>query len=85
VEVIYNGVNLSFEGDCEDPIRCNYPEFMHMIQFKGFVNTRTHYEHECAKKWSPNSNSMGNLLYRHWRSASYNVYKSREELGLDEE
>jgi len=84
VEVIYNGQRLSFDGDCEVADRCNYPEFMHMIQFKGFVNTRTHYEHECAKNWSPHTNSMSNLLYRHWKSASYNLYKTREELGLDE-
>jgi len=31
VEVIYNGVNLAFEGDCEDATHCTYPEFMHLI------------------------------------------------------
>lgn len=78
VEVIYNGKALSFEGDCEDATRCSYPEFMDMIQFKGFVNTRTHYEHECAKKWSPASNSIANLLYRAWRSPSFNIYQERD-------
>ena len=58
VEVIYNGVPLAFEDECLEPTRCTYPEFMHMIQFKGFVSTQTHYEHECAKSWSPDSNSM---------------------------
>jgi hypothetical protein len=85
VEVIYNGKTLSFDGDCEDATQCSYDEFMDMIQFKGFVNTKTHYEHECAKSWSPTSNSISNLLYRNWRSASYNIYQSREELGLEDE
>merc|ERR1712176_1194748 len=74
VEVIYNGVPLAFEDECSEPTKCTYPEFMHMIQFKGFVNTRTHYEHECAKSWSPNSNSMQNFLYRHFSSPFYNIY-----------
>lgn len=74
VEVIYNGVHLEFSEECEEANRCTLPEFMSMIEFKGFVNTRTHYTHECAKKWSPNSNSMQNFLYRHFSSAAYNIY-----------
>ena len=68
VEAIYNGKLLSFEGECEDASHCTYPEFMQLIQFRGFVNTKTHYEHECAKKWSPTSNSIQNFLYRHFSS-----------------
>ena len=53
VEVIYNGANLSFEDVCEDAKYCTYPEFMQMLQFRGFVNTSTYYEEECAQPWSP--------------------------------
>lgn len=74
VEVIYNGVHLEFSEECKEATKCSLPEFMGMIEFKGFVNTRTHYEHECAKKWSPNSNSMQNFLYRHFSSAAFNIY-----------
>lgn len=80
IEAIYNGKLLSFDGECEDTSRCTYPEFMHLIQFRGFVNTNTHYEHECAKKWSPNSNSIQNfLLHRHFSSSAYNIYKDKSE------
>lgn len=74
VEVNYNGKDLEFADDCASPARCTYPEFMTMLQFKGFVNTSTHYEKECAKTWSPNSNAIQNFLYRHFGSAAYNIY-----------
>lgn len=76
VEVIYNGEHLEFGAECENAKYCSYPEFMQMIEFKGFVNTRTHYEHECAKTWSPTSNSMQNFLYRRYTSGAYNIYKT---------
>ena len=55
VEVFYNGKLMAFQGDCLDADHCTYPEFMQMLQTKGFVNTDTHYEKECAKQWSPPS------------------------------
>ena len=79
--MIYNGKLLEFEDDCADKSHCSYQEFMQMIQFKGFVNTSTHYEHECAKKWSPNHNAVQNLLYRNFRSAAFNIYQNYAEDG----
>lgn len=65
VETIYNGMHLEFEGDCADKIRCTYPEFMQMLQYKGFVNTNTQYEKECAKKWQYHAGGQkDNFLYR---------------------
>ena len=55
VEAFYNGCLLSFDGQCEDTSRCTYPEFMHMMQERGFVNTSTHYDAECAEEWTPPS------------------------------
>ena len=49
VEAIYNGKALEFADECADAAKCTFPEFMFMLQMKGFVNTSTHYEHECAK------------------------------------
>lgn len=41
VESWYNGELLSFDDHCKDPIRCIYPEFLQMLQAKGFVYTDT--------------------------------------------
>ena len=73
VEVLYNGKLLAFE-ECENWDRCTFPEFMEVLNQKGFVYTRTHYEEECARPWSPRSNSVMNLLYRHWGSPAYSIY-----------
>ena len=52
VEAIYNGELLSYEGDCKDATHCTYPEFLHVLQRKGFVYTESHYNDECAKNWT---------------------------------
>ena len=78
VEVRSNGKLLEFGEECTEANLCTLPEFMNMIESKGFVNTETHYEQECAKKWSPSSHKVQNLLNRRFASAAYNIYKEPE-------
>lgn len=82
VEVIYNGKVLEFADDCASPGQCTFPEFMFLLQMKGFVNTSTHYEKECAKQWSPptaKKNSIENFLARSFSSPMYNAYFEKAE------
>ena len=51
VEVMYNGKVLSFDDDCENEKRCTYPEFIQLLNARGFIHTDTHYEVECAKSY----------------------------------
>jgi len=55
VEVIYNYEPYNFEGDCANPTKCTYAEFLNLLTVKGYVSTTSHYVDECAEPWSPNS------------------------------
>jgi len=78
VEIIYNGKHLEFDSDCADKTRCTYPEFMQLLQYKGFVNTSTQYEKECSKEWHYHYGSQySNFLYRPFASAAFNIYRDR--------
>lgn len=53
VEIISNNNHLIFPEVCSIPDRCTYSEFLTMLDTRNFVNTTSHYKHECATPWSP--------------------------------
>ena len=56
-ELYYNGILLEFKANCANANHCTYPEFIQMIESKGFVSTEDDYETQCATAWSPPAES----------------------------
>lgn len=53
VEVYSNMKPLLFPEVCSIPDKCTYSEFLTMLSTRNFVDTTSHYKHECATPWSP--------------------------------
>ena len=53
VEVYFNNLLYRFIGDCGTPGKCTWPEWLQLLEKKGFVSSSSGYVDECATPFTP--------------------------------